>query len=368
MDFSNESNNFAKSPAEDEFEISVFGPGIGECILMHLGNGEWFVIDSCRLPGSNSPAALDYLDAVGIEPASAIKRILATHWHDDHVKGMSEIVRRCPDALFAMSAALESDQFNQLVFEIEEQNKLVAATSTASEFADILEEVELRGKQPPTAVSDGFLLFEGGFEDLVKVRVLSPSPATVRDAQNDIVNRLQTGFAVRKFKRFDPNDLSVAVQVSTGARDLLLKSDLEDTAEPQYGWKAVLTSKLRPRWKSSIVKIGHHGSDNADNGDVWQEMVFPSPKCVVTPYTRLKEPLPRVGDINRIKSRTDHLFCTTWPPSTRPPRRQGVDGLVAGATKTRHALNRKPGFVRLRWSFTDSAPPTIELFGSAKEL
>ena len=159
MDFSNESSNLAKSPAVDEFEISIFGPGIGECILMHLGNGEWFVIDSCRLPGSKSSAALEYLDALGIEPASAIKRILAPHWHDDHVKGMSEIVRRCPNALFAMSAALESDQFNQLVFEIEEHNKLVAATSTASEFAEILEEVERRGKQPPTAVSDGFLIF-----------------------------------------------------------------------------------------------------------------------------------------------------------------------------------------------------------------
>ncbi len=335
---------------------------------MHLGNGEWFVIDSCRLPGSKSPAALEYLEALGIEPASAIKRILATHWHDDHVKGMSEIVRRCPGALFAMSAALESDQFNQLVFEIEEHNKLVAATSTASEFAEILEEVERRGKQPPTAVSDGFLIFEGGFEDLVKVRVLSPSPATVRDAQNNIVNRLQTGFSVRKFKRFDPNDLSVAVQVSVGARDLLLKADLEDTVEPEFGWKAVLTSELRPRRQSSIVKIGHHGSDNADNIDVWQEMISPGPKGVVTPYTRLKEPLPTNGDINRIKSRTDQLFCTTWPHSTRPPRRQGVDGLMAGATRTRRALNHNPGFVRLRCSFTDSVAPKVELFGSAREL
>ena len=153
-----------------------------------------------------------------------------------------------------MSAALQSDQFNQLVFEIDELNKLVVASSTASEFADILEEVERRGKQPPTAVSDGFLLFQGGFNDLVKVQVLSPSPATVRDAQKGIVDRLQTGFAVRKFKRLDPNDLSVAVQISIGARDLLLKADLEDTVESEYGWKAVLTSQLRPKRRSSIIK------------------------------------------------------------------------------------------------------------------
>ncbi len=368
MDFANDSSDFANPPGIDEFEVSIFGPGIGECILMHLGNGEWFVIDSCRMPGSKSPAALEYLAELGIDATSAIKRILATHWHDDHVKGMSEIVRSCPNALFAMSAALESDQFNQLVFEIEERNKLVVATSTASEFAEILEEVARRGNQPPTAVSDGFLLFEGGFKDLVKVRVLSPSPATVRDSQKNIIDRLQTRFAVRKFKRFDPNDLSVAVQVSIGARDLLLKADLENTAEPEFGWKAVLTSPLRPKRLSSIVKIGHHGSDNADNSNIWQEMVLASPKGVVTPYTRLKEPLPRDADINRIKSRTDQLFCTTWPPSTRPPRRQGVDGLVAGATKTRRALNRTPGFVRFRCAFTDSAPPTVELFGSAKEL
>jgi len=33
---------------QDEIEVSVFGPGYGESILVHLGAGKWVIVDSCR--------------------------------------------------------------------------------------------------------------------------------------------------------------------------------------------------------------------------------------------------------------------------------------------------------------------------------
>ena len=35
-------------PASDVFEVSIFGPGKGESIVVHIGNGRWIVVDSCR--------------------------------------------------------------------------------------------------------------------------------------------------------------------------------------------------------------------------------------------------------------------------------------------------------------------------------
>src|SRR5438067_455186 len=34
-------------PDSSELELSVFGPGRGECLVVHLGAGEWMVVDSC---------------------------------------------------------------------------------------------------------------------------------------------------------------------------------------------------------------------------------------------------------------------------------------------------------------------------------
>jgi len=42
------SNN--KPPEADVVEVSIFGPGKGESVLIHLGNGKWIMIDSCIDP------------------------------------------------------------------------------------------------------------------------------------------------------------------------------------------------------------------------------------------------------------------------------------------------------------------------------
>ncbi len=41
--------------------------------------------------------------------------LVATHWHDDHVRGISTLVRECPTADIAVSWALRTREFQQLV-------------------------------------------------------------------------------------------------------------------------------------------------------------------------------------------------------------------------------------------------------------
>jgi hypothetical protein len=35
------------APAPEELEVTVFGPGFGESVIVHLGHNRWIVFDSC---------------------------------------------------------------------------------------------------------------------------------------------------------------------------------------------------------------------------------------------------------------------------------------------------------------------------------
>jgi glyoxylase-like metal-dependent hydrolase (beta-lactamase superfamily II) len=92
-------------PASDEIEVSLFGRGYGEAALLHLGDNRWVLIDSLVEADAQLPT-LRYLEEIGVEPAAAIELIVATHWHDDHVKGISRAYAAAPSAVFAMPQAM----------------------------------------------------------------------------------------------------------------------------------------------------------------------------------------------------------------------------------------------------------------------
>ena len=60
-------------PELDVIEVSLFGPGYGECVVLHLGAGEWVIVDSCLDHRTGQPATLVYLSSLGIDPAVAVK-------------------------------------------------------------------------------------------------------------------------------------------------------------------------------------------------------------------------------------------------------------------------------------------------------
>ena len=98
--------DLATPPHADEVEVSLFGPGFGECILVHLGSGNWLLVDSCFDQRRRVQPALAYLRRIGHDPASTVRLVVATHWHDDHIRGLTEVVRTCEAADFYCSSAL----------------------------------------------------------------------------------------------------------------------------------------------------------------------------------------------------------------------------------------------------------------------
>jgi glyoxylase-like metal-dependent hydrolase (beta-lactamase superfamily II) len=103
-------NNLSTPPRSDEAEVSVFGPGFGECLVVHLGNNDWIVVDSCTDAESKRPVALEYLETIGVDAATHVSLVIATHWHDDHIGGFGKLYMACKAARFACSAALNCER------------------------------------------------------------------------------------------------------------------------------------------------------------------------------------------------------------------------------------------------------------------
>lgn len=76
---------------EAEIEISIFGKGFGECIVLCVGEKDCIIVDSFLNPSTQNPIAIDYLKAIDFD-CNRIKFVVLTHWHTDHISGISEIL------------------------------------------------------------------------------------------------------------------------------------------------------------------------------------------------------------------------------------------------------------------------------------
>ncbi len=97
-------------PKPDEIEISVFGSGYGECIVIHVGSGKWAIIDSC-MDASQEPISLKYLRELGVSVEKDVFSVSASHWHDDHVKGLAKTIEKCKIARLSLGSVLQSKEF-----------------------------------------------------------------------------------------------------------------------------------------------------------------------------------------------------------------------------------------------------------------
>ncbi len=357
-------------PLYDELEISVFGPGRGECILVHMGYNEWCMIDSCIGRGKLLPAAVDYLNELGEAALNGVLLVLATHWHDDHILGIAASLRAFTNARFACSTALKTEQFIALV---QLQTKALQSDSGVDEFGEILK--ILRDRKPSQlsdklitpmwAIQDRQLLYRNQGERTfsAKITALSPSDGTVKLALNQIANLMpRPDQQQRRITNRPPNEASVVLLIEVGNRRALFGADLEHSGRAGEGWLAILDSSQTAQ-PAQIFKVAHHGSPNADCPDVWQRLLNPNPIAVLTPFTSGKG-LPQDKDIARLKDRTPYLYCTGELKAKFPKRDHIVEKTLQ--KRKRIAVEGKLGHVRIRWSATDtSAEPNVELFNGA---
>lgn len=173
-------------------EFTAFGPGYGECLLVHLGDNEWMIVDSCveadRVP------VLEYLGAMNVEAAEAVKLVVATHWHDDHVRGISRVLAACPSARFACSAALCRDELLQAIGRLA-PDRGGRLTSGVKEMRVVLELLADRSSPPATAewAVQNRLLHRRAAAVACEVLVLAPSDGVLLDAFRSTLGSIALG-------------------------------------------------------------------------------------------------------------------------------------------------------------------------------
>ena len=362
-------------PAIDELEVSLFGPGFGECVVVHLGQGDWMVVDSCLNEAQDQPIALEYLASLGVDVAKQIRLVVVTHWHDDHIRGSARLFAEAQSARFVCSAALRNKEFF-VILDAAKEIKTVARDSSLTEFRNILDELHQRkerGKRsnsgPDQWAVDGLPLFRSSGSSQAIVTALSPSSQTITDAAVRLGKLIPSISSQHKrFPRCSPNDQSVSLLVHSDACSVLLGADLETVGDPDRGWRAVVNSPVRPRVIGNAIKVSHHGSENGDLDEIWSILLEPDSPALLTPYSSGRNPLPSEKDVERLKSRTSRLYCTSWPPTRRPPRHQGVERTLREMTRMHRAVSRRVGHIRLRVNLSQQTTPVVDTFSGACQL
>lgn len=363
---------FGAPPSDDTIEVTLLGPGYGESVLLHIGSGRWLIVDSCIDTSTGRPAALDYFHELGLDPREVVILVLASHWHDDHIRGLASVVESCPKAQLCFSSALQHEEFVAVVSRFNEGNRLAGGSGVNELYRTLF---LLQNRTAKLAIADRRLCsLQAGELDHglpIEVWALSPSDKEVDRFLVEIAASTpqikETKYRVSSSSR---NNLSVVLWVSVGDTHVLLGSDLEETPDDRTGWTAIVQSEGRPRHRASVFKIPHHGSTTGHSDDVWSNMVAEEAWAVLTPFVKGRVRLPGVADAARILDFTPNAYSTSVIRTKSKKRRDSaVERTLREMGKRLRPATPNTGLVRLRKKVgIDESDWTVETFRGACHL
>lgn len=352
--------NYGTPPADDEIEITLFGPGYGEAIAMHLGEGVWLLVDSCIDPDSRIPASETYLEQIRVDPEQ-VCAIVASHWHDDHVRGISRLADRYPKADFVVSA----------VFNNQEAGAFLAAYSGASSAGLARGAKELflavQARETVSAVLHKSIVLQVTLNGRpVMVTALSPVQAAFTKFVAHMAQYVpRKDQAINHAPELHPNLEAVALHIDMGDDAVLLGSDLEE--HQTCGWSAIVADNWSgSRRQATAYKIAHHGSVTGDCPQVWASLLKSNPVTCLTPFTLGDRRLPTDADKVRVKRNTPLAYISSGA-SRRPDMDSHHLKRLKDICNNLSRVNAGFGAVRLRKKI--GAPSwNVELFGAAQAL
>lgn len=341
-------------PDLDFAEISLFGPGIGECIVLHFGDGRWFIIDSCLNPETKQPIALEYLRSMGVDVANQVSGILITHWHRDHIEGAFTLLKACKNAKLYHSLALSSNEALHFAA-LYKKDIFANMDKDIREFSSIIQflvETKDRARLDPVKAQHTFFDYRTGIK--TRMVAMSPSNAAVSQAISNLVDITPKDGSTRtrNIVKQSENLNAVAIHFTYGPFSAVLGSDLEDTKSNQTGWSAVFNNNIAGNLSlsaSSLFKVSHHGSETGHHDKIWSDLLVDKPLSIATAYTR--SGLPNTDNINRVKALSSEFIVTHDSKSTKKIRRVGmVEREMRAIVKERMSVNDKMGHIQIRVS------------------
>ena len=349
------------APHEDEIEVTLLGPGYGESIVVHIGEGRWIIVDSC-INDEGRPQALDYLRGMDINPAEAVDWVVATHWHDDHIRGMAALVDGCPKAEFCCAAALRQREFLAAIHALDGRSSF-AGGSGAREIHRVLTTLNEQGRHPKVVFADCRI----SKADKYEIWSLSPHNSEFVRFLKTIAALLPAeGETKTRIPEVSPNNVSVVLWIRVADVVILLGADLEAS-----GWVRIVESKARPTERGTAFKVPHHGAASAHEPSIWRRLLEPDPVAVLTPWRLAGRTLPTQSDMRRVLSKTKHAYLTTNPERKDRARRRespAVERTIRESNIELRGIRPHSGGVRLRRRINTDMDWSVTLLGDASHL
>jgi len=364
------------APAPSEIEVSIFGRGYGEAIAIHVGDGRWLAIDS--IAESKKSVTLLYLKELGVDVANKLEVIVATHWHDDHVRGLAHLFTAAERAEIIVPLAMLDKEFIKFAASFSNQNSAKFSTGV-EEFGKILALAKKRNiagtRYPLRLAEHGYVGYRQPAGKLthgaaVTLEALSPSHFDVAAFVTRISAVSPQPQVLQRTPHYGANDVSAAFWLQLGGDAILLGADVENSGHPDSGWNAILSDSVQPLSKASLVKVPHHGGLSGHHDDMWTQLLEPAPVASLTPWSKGGKKLPVDVDVTRITALAGSSFSTGPSPfgkSTDQPH-MVAKTLRADALKL-HKLGNKVGHIRHR-ATVEAGQLTwhTDLFGQACRL
>ena len=352
--------DYGEPPATDEIEVTLFGPGYGEAIAIHLGEGAWILVDSCIDPESKYPASATYLKQIGVD-VERVRAIVASHWHDDHVRGIAKLASVYPNADFIISAVFNNKEATAFLAGYSGDSSLGLARGAKELHAVLRAREKVSFALHRTTVLEATLNARQ-----VRVTALSPMSGAFAQSLAHFAQYLPTkGRAINHAPEIRPNFEAIALHIDLGEDAVLLGSDLEN--HNAFGWSAVVADQWSgTRKPATAYKVAHHGSFSGHCPEVWSVLLTPTPVACVTPFTLGDLRLPTDADKERVKGATPLAFISSGA-SRRPDMDSRQLKRLADICKKLVRVDAGFGAVRLRRKL--GAPAwSVELFGAAQAL
>lgn len=304
-----------------EIEIVLFGKGIGEAILINCGDDHWIAVDSCY--NSNKvPAAKAFFQEKGLDHKKLIKKIVISHFHNDHIKGMGELISDCEDADVFISDALSLTEATDFFAYHDCHKSITRNESGISEFLKVLDVLTKRQKRFEHVIAN--TLIHQCINNPIQIFSMSPSSFDCQDRRNEFLKLLketEKGKLPALSKKIS-NHNCLTLLVSTAhsqsrGNDILLGADLEIKSNTNSGWNAAIASRVSPKNTAKVFKIPHHGSDTGFHLDTWKVCMALEPIGILTTFSSGKKHLPDMDYIKAYSELTEQLYCTTKPTCFR---------------------------------------------------
>lgn len=294
------------APDEDELEVSVFGPGRGECIIVHVPNGPWFIVDSLTIKDEDRtlPVATAYLkNGLGI---SSVYGVFLTHWHEDHTNGAADLLRTFADTIKIVGLP---NSFGRREFASFMSDLLPSAIRfrMVKDIVNVIEALKdpLLENTMRIPLSDRILLSPDNAH--WTLRSLSPSFEDIRH-QAKALGAFLPGFNGSIPKGYDVNASCAVIKLEVDAIRIILASDLDVGDSSQRGWQCIVNNHTNQNLplSSLILKIGHHGSRTAFYQPALEAIRGDGQLFgVITPFPAPGHSLPRDEEVKKFLN-----FCS----------------------------------------------------------